>query len=224
METEMNTIETMSRITCLFIITLGLLTTAAAAQPQNSPRLTASVAAGLAIPLHADFGFNAPEWQIAIRTAVSDHFLLEGFFDEWRQSTERVQLGVPLHSPTGVIGHVGRLSSRTEYMTRSIGMNALARRTLGRVTLSGGGGAGFLVYRRDYAQTLSACESAIPQVCQDYQNTWSNGSFTVQAVVAVDAAITSRLAAFAQYQVTAPVNDFGATQLGVVGGVRMRVW
>ena len=203
---------------------LSFVPAAASAQHAQPVRLAAGAAAGLAIPLHGDFGFNAPEWQISIRAAVSDHVLLEGFFDEWRKSTENVLENLPLRGPDAIIGHVDRISLRTQHVTRSVGMNGLLRGQFGRVSLTGGGGVGFMSYRRDYSETTTGCQSTIPSVCQGRENRWTNSSFTLQAAGGVDVALTSRLSGFAQYQMIAPVNDFGSMHVGVIGGVRVGVW
>src|SRR5687767_9168701 len=99
-------------------------------------RLTVSGAAGIALPFHADFDFNPPEWQIAIRATVSRHFLLEGFFNQWRERTEDVRTNLTLHGPSGVTGHVSRLEHRTTYAMKTVGVNWLARGFIGRAAFT----------------------------------------------------------------------------------------
>lgn len=197
---------------------------AASAQGLEPPSVALSAGAGMAFPLHGDFDFNAPEWQLAIRAAVSPHLVLEGFFDQWRHTDEEVRLGITLLGPDGVIGHAGRLEQRTEFTTRTVGFNALARGSLDRARFTGGGGIGYLTFHRRFTATVSDCESSVPTACQDTENTFSNGAFSVQGVAGVDVFVTSRVAAFGQFQSVIPIDDPSVTHLSVSGGVRLRIW
>jgi hypothetical protein len=194
------------------------------AQGEESPSVAASAAAGMAFPLHGDFDFNAPEWQLAVRAAASRHFVLEGFFHEWRHSTERTLIGIAVQGPQGVIGHIGRFEQRTEHTTRTMGFNALARGFAGSASFTGGGGAGYTTFLRRFTETISDCESSVPGVCQNRESRFSNGSFSLQGLAGVDVAITSRIAAFGQFQAVMPVNDFGSMHLSVTAGGRVRIW
>ena len=191
---------------------------------QSAPKLAISAAAGLSNPLHGDFDFTAPEWQISLRTAVSDHFLLEGFLDEWRHTTDEVFENQTLFDPNGIIGRAGRVTTRTVHATKVVGFNALARATVDRVTLTAGGGPGFWLYDRRYSQTVTDCQSSLPTSCRDSANRFSNSSFSVQGVAGLEVAITSRLAAFGQFQFMAPTVDLAGGHVTVGGGVRLRIW
>jgi hypothetical protein len=83
----------------------------AVAQRREDSRITVSGAGGIAFPLHGDLDFKAPEWQIAVRAAVSRHFLLEGFFDEWRNWLARGFIDRAAFTGGGGIGfmHYDRL-------------------------------------------------------------------------------------------------------------------
>ena len=191
---------------------------------QPPPKLSIAGAAGISNPFHGDFNFTAPQWQISLRTAVSDHFLLEGFFDEWRHTTDDVRENQTLRDPNGIVGRAGRLSIRTVQVTRSVGFNALARASFDRLTLTAGGGPGVWLYQRRYSQTLADCQATAPEFCRDYANRFSNSSFSVQAVAGLEVALTSHVAAFGQYQFLAPTIDIAAGQATVGAGVRVRLW
>ena len=191
---------------------------------QPPARLTIGGSAGISNPLHADFDFTAPEWQISVRTAVSDHFAIEGFFDEWKHTTEDVLVNQQLHDPNGVVGIAGRLTIETVQRTRSVGFNFLARGTFDRVTVTAGGGPGVWLYHRQYNQTFTDCQATQPAFCRDFADEFSNSAFSVQAVAGLEVAITSRLAAFGQVQLLAPTTDIAAGHATVGAGVRVRIW
>ena len=207
-----------------FALTVGQLVTPSVATAQLAPKLAIGASAGISNPLHGDFDFTAPEWQISLRTTVSEHFALEGFFEEWRHTTDEVRNNVTLQGPVSVVGHVGRISSRTVQATRIVGFNALARATFDRVTLTAGGGPSMWLYERRFNQTLTDCESTQPNGCRDFASRFSNSSFSVQAVGGLEVALTSRLAAFGQYQFVAPTVDIAGGHSSVGAGVRVRVW
>ena len=196
----------------------------ATAQGQDAPSVAVSAGAGMAFPLHGDFDFTAPEWQLAIRAAAAQHFVLEGFFDEWRHASEEVRLGVPLLGPTGPIGQIGRLEQRTEWSARTVGFNLLGRGSTERVSVTGGGGIGYMTLRRVSTDTVSDCVASVPGVCQNRESEFSNSSFSFQTVAGVDVFITSRVAAYAQFQSITPSEDAGSTHLSVIGGMRFRIW
>jgi hypothetical protein len=211
-------------VIAFFALTIGQFVTPSAAAAQSAPRLAIGASAGLSIPLHGDFDFTAPEWQISLRTTVSDHVALEGFFEQWRHATDEVRTNVTLQGPASIVGHAGRISSRTLQCTRIAGFNALARASFDRVTLTAGGGPSIWLYERRFSQTLSDCESTQPNGCRDFASRFSNSSFSVQAVAGLDVALTSRLAAFGQYQLAAPTVDISGGHSSVGAGVRLRVW
>lgn len=181
----------------------------ASAQAFDDSRITVSGAAGIALPLHGDFDFNPPEWQIAGRVTVSRHFLLEGFFDEWRKKTQ--ERGT-------------RFESNTTYTMRTAGVNWLARGFIGRAAITGGGGIGFMHYDRLFAQSVTDCQSSTPVSCQDLENRFSSQSFTFQGVASLEVPIASVISAFGQYQFVAPIEDVGFSHSSITGGVRVRIW
>lgn len=212
------------RVLMLTALTLALLADRAAAQATDPPRLTASLAAGMATALHSDMGFNAAEWQIALRTSVSRHVFLEGYFDQWRHSDQEEYSGGTIQSRTSVIGRYSKLTKQTVHVTRSIGVNALAAGSVGRVRLTAGGGPGVMIYQRRFSQTLLDCQSAAPESCQDNRNTWTSSGLSVQAAAGAEVALTSRLAAFGQFQFTAPIEDFAFSHMSTTAGIRATIW
>ena len=179
------------------------------AQGLDDSRISLSGAGGISFPLHGDLDFNAPEWQIAVRGTVSRHFLLEGFFEEWRHKTEDVRTNVTL---------------RTTHTMKTVGANWLARGFAGRAAITGGGGIGFMHYDRRFAQSVTGCQSSAPVSCQDFENRFNSQSFTVHGVAGVDVPITSWIAAFGQYQFVVPMEDVGFSHSSITGGVRVRIW
>ena len=201
-----------------------LIAPVAVTAQQPPARLTLGGSAGISNPLHGDFDFTAPAWQISVRTAVSDHFLIEGFFDEWKHTSEDIRQNQQLRDPNGVVGTAGRLTIQTVHRTRSVGFNFLARGAFDRVTLTAGGGPGVWLYQRQYTQTLTDCQASQPEFCRDFANEFSNSVFSIQGVAGLEVAITSRIAAFGQFQFLAPTTDIAGGHSTVSAGVRVRIW
>jgi hypothetical protein len=213
--------RTMSTATLM----LAVLAAPAAAQDQPDPgRISASIAAGIAFPLDADFDFTATEWQIAVRGTVSPRFLLEGFFDEWRHSSEETRLGGTIQGPSGVIGRYGGLSQRTVHQTRVVGVNALFRGTIGRVSVTGGGGPGYLAYSRTFSQQLTDCQGSAPRVCDPFESRFTNSDLALQGIGGVEAPVWSRVSAFGQVKFTASISDISGSHTSATAGARVRVW
>jgi len=181
----------------------------ASAQALEDSKITVGGAGGVAFPLHGDFNFNAPEWQLTVRATVSRHFLLEGFFDEWRKKTQ----------DSGA-----RFESSTTYTMRTAGLNWLARGFIGRAAITGGGGIGFMHYDRLFEQIVNDCQSSTPGSCQDFENRFNSQSFTFQTAAGLEVPIASVVSAFGQYQFVAPIEDVGFSHSSIAGGVRIRVW
>lgn len=217
--------QTLARTMRSAMLMLAFLAAPVAAQDQPDPgRITASMGGGIAFPLHADFDFTATEWEIAVRATVSPRFLLEGFFDEWRHSSEETRLGGTVQGPSGVIGSYGGLSQRTVHRTRVVGVNALVRGTMGRVSVTGGGGPGYLAYGRTFTQELTDCQGTTPRVCDPFENRFTNSDLALQGVGGGEAPVWSRVSAFGQVKFTASISDISGSHTSVTGGVRVRVW
>lgn len=198
----------------------------AAAQIAAGPRLAGSIAGGIALPFHSDLDFTAGTWQIGVRGAVAAHAAVEVFFDEWRHSSDRDLPGGTFVGSSGVVTHYGQLTERTSHLTRTMGFNALATGSSGRVLFAAGGGVGYFSYRRVFEQELFACQPAGAEICQPFTRTHTSSSFSMQIVSSVDVVISSRtpvVLAFGQVQFIAPVDDFGFGHTKVLGGIRIGV-
>lgn len=190
---------TLGLFACLCLLAAAFAAPASAQGPDDS-RITLSGAGGIAFPLHGDFDFNAPEWQITVRATVSRHFLLEGFFDEWRKNSQQ---------------RFTRFESNTTYTMRTVGVNWLVRGFIGRATVTAGGGPGFLLYSRRFEQAVDD---------QSFENRFTSQSFVVQGVAGVEVPITSIISGFGQFKFVMPIEDPGFSHMSVAGGVRVRVW
>lgn len=209
---------------------LGVTTLAAAsfAQPLAAqtagepPKLAVSVAAGVAVPVHGDFNFNAREWQVAVRREVSPHFLVEGFFDQWRRSFDD-QFGEEFgQDPSSGLTFTS-VAQQTTHVTSSVGVSALLRGSVGRLTVTGGGGPGYLLYQRKFRQDLANCQAIDPQLCQPHQNTWRSDGFSLHGVVGADIRLTDHFSVLGQFKFTGPVRDFGSAHSSVTAGVRVGI-
>jgi hypothetical protein len=211
----------------LSAVTLILTVLAAPADArgrQDPGKITASIAGGAAFPVHADFDFTAAEWQIAVRGTVSPRFLLEGFLDEWQHPSEETRLGGTIQGPDGVIGTYGGLLQHTVHVTRVAGVNALFRGTIGRVSVTGGGGPAYLGYRRTFSQQLNDCQGSVPRICDGFENRFTNSDFAVQGTGGVEAPLVSRVSAFGQVKFTVSISDISGSHTSVTAGARVRVW
>jgi hypothetical protein len=185
------------------------------------PRVTLGGGGGIATPFHADFDFTAGEWQASVRVAMSEHLMLEGFVSAWRHSSSTERVNQLVSGPGGPIGRVGRIETVSQRTVRIVGANLLGRGTIGRVSVYGGGGIGIWNMDRRYTQTSSGCEPAAQHLCNTFESPFSSGTLSAQALVGLDVAITSRVAAFGQFQITAPAPDIAAGHGSVTGGIRL---
>jgi hypothetical protein len=201
---------------------LVVLAMPAAAQTAD-PRVAVSVGAGAAYPFHGDLDFTAAAWQVAVRGRPAKHFLVEAFFDRWRNTSEDVFENIAVQGPSGVLGRIARVTTRQQRTTDTVGINGLATTTLGRARIAAGGGIGQMVFRRRYTTEYSGCDPAVITAsfaCEETQTRGSSGSLSVQAVGALDVSLLPRVAAFGQVQLLYPVRDFGSGHVGVIAGIR----
>lgn len=190
---------------------------------QDPPRETVSVSAGggIADPWHGDLQFQAAAWNAGLRVATSDHVRIEFTVEEWRHSSGSVIEHVTFQGPNGPAGTVDRLTQNTRYVTRTLGLHILASGTSGAVTVSAGGGPGYMQLQHDFTQTLEGCHDVAS--CSSFTNRFSNGSFAVHAVATLDVAVASRVGAFGQYQIAVPTSDAGSGHGAFLAGVRIRL-
>lgn len=202
---------------------LAMSPTRAGAQ-QDPPRLTIAAGAGVAVPLHGDLDFTAPEWQVSVRGAVSPHFALEGFLTDWRHDRTRVLLDQAIQGPSGFLGRVARIEDTTTHKVRVVGVNALATGTIGRATIAGGGGISLWQFDRRFRQTTTGCEPAVAELCRTVENPFSSSRQSGQAVVDLDVAVTRRFHVFGRYQLVLLFQDPGSGHGSAAGGLRVVLW
>ena len=199
----------------LFVLAAGPV----AAQAPEARHVSVGAAVGLATPLHGDFDFTATAWQADVRFDTARYFGFGVFFEEWRHTDEDVFTGQTISGPDGPLGRVERTTVRTGHRTRALGWNLLARGTASRVTVSGGGGVSYLLYSRDYRQTMTGCEPA--SLCRDSGQEFDNGSFAAQLQGGVDVGLTRHVAVMGQFRAVFPIEDPGSGHHTIMGGVRV---
>ena len=89
----------------------------------------------------------------------------------------------------------------------------------GRVEVSGGGGASYLLYARDFSQALTGCQPA--SLCTGSSTEFTSSAFAVQAQAGLDVEVVPHLAVMGQYRLVIPVEDPGSGHGTVSGGVRV---
>lgn len=201
----------------LFVVLVPVLATA---QTNDPPRLTVGAAGGVTNPLHGDFQFIAPSWDVAVRGQVANHLAIEGFISRWRHTNETARIGVPLSGP-GAIGTVGELVIEDSDQVSMVGFSFQPTFSTGRVSIAAGGGPAVMIFRSDYVQRLSDCDAAIAASCGTFATSRTNGTFAVQFGGAVDVRLVSRLTAFGQVRVGVPIDDAGSGHVAGTVGVRL---
>ena len=199
---------------------LLLLAAPGAAQTLGPPRLTIGGSGGVSNPLHGDWQFIAPSWDVAVRGQVASHLAVEGFFSRWRHATTTRQIGVPLSGP-GLIGRVGLVEIEDLTQVSTVGFSFQPTFSTGRVTVAAGGGPAMLIFRSDYRQRLSDCEPLIAASCGTFETNRSNGTFGVHFGGAVDVRLAPRLTAFGQVRLAVPTEDPGSGHLAATVGARL---
>ena len=203
----------------LFVLAINLVVnTALAAAQEPDQKVSAGVAAGLAIPFHGDFNFTATAWQADVRITTASHVALGLFVEEWRHTDEDVLIGQTITGPSGPVGRADRIETQTEHRTRAIGANLVARGTTGRVTFTGGGGISYLFYEREFSQRMSGCEPA--SLCTDFSQEFDNSSLAGQVQAGIDVALAPHVALMGQFRLVVPTNDPAGGHNSFVAGVR----
>ena len=213
------TVPTHRLASCAIAAALVLAAVPAAAQDPDARHVSIGGAAGVAMPFHGDFDFNAVSWQADVRVDTMRYFGFSVFFEEWRHDDEEVLTDRTIQGPNGVLGRVDRVTIRTEHRTRVGGFSFLGHGTAGRVTFNGGGGISLLTYSRDFSQTMTGCVPAT--LCGDSSHEFGSNSFAAQFQGGVDVAIVRHVAAMAQFRAVVPIEDAGGGHSTVMGGVRV---
>ena len=206
------------RYSLVAVLAAGIGPAVVDAQTSEPQRFTLAAGAGQTTPLHGDLEFKAASWEVSARGQASRHFALEAFVAEWRHGSEAVRFGLPA---IGGGGTIGELTQQTRYAVRTFGLNALPTISLGRVTVTGGGGGGVMIFSRRFEQSVSACRVAGSLRCTNLVARHASSSLTVQGVAGLDVRLAPRLAAFADYRLVFPVEDPGSGHAAVAAGVRV---
>jgi hypothetical protein len=212
------------RLSCFTILAASVLAASTAAGQDVSPKLTIAAAGGIATPFHADFDFTAPSWELSARASIARHVAVEGFFEQWEHSEGTVLVDQAIHGPSGILGRVARIESRTTYRMRTAGFHVLGTGGAGRVSFFGGGGIGMLVYDRRFTNTTTGCDAGAAELCRTFENTFSSNPFTVQGVAEVDVTIVPRVQVFGRYLLVMPPQDPGFGHGTVMAGARIVLW
>jgi hypothetical protein len=200
-------------------VLLVLAACPAAAQDSDARHVSVGAAAGLATPLHGDLDFTATAWEADVRFETARYFGFGVFFEEWRHTEEDVFTDQTISGPNGPLGRAERITARTDHRTRALGWNLIARGTASRVTISGGGGVSYLLYSRDFRQTMSGCEPA--SLCRDSGQEFDNSSFAAQLQGGVDVGVAPHVAVMGQFRAIFPIEDPGGGHHTIMGGVRV---
>jgi hypothetical protein len=201
---------------CLLIVASPAL---ARAQAFEAPRLTIGASAGVSDPLHGDWQFVAPSWDLGVRGQVAPHFIVEAFASQWRHTTKSVRTGLPVTGVNGPLGRIGQMMTDDQTLVDVAGVSFLPALTTGRLTVAGGGGPALMVLRHNYAQRFANCEPA--SLCRDYENQHTATTFAVALAGSVDVRLASWLTAFGQFRTAVPTEDPGSGHVAATAGVRV---
>ena len=205
-----------------FIAICLMLGIAQQARAQSLMQVSAAAGAGVATQSYGELNFDrAPAWDVSVRLKTGPHLAFEGLFDQWREEQQAVHLDQLLTGPDGPLGHVDRIDERRIYRMQTIGVNVLATGTSGRLTVSGGGGAGLVLYHRTFAQNGSGCEARVASACAGFSNSFSSDSVGGLGTADLDVAVTRRIRVFGRYDLIVPLQEPGFMHSTFAAGVRV---
>ena len=208
------------RIAAMFLLMLAI-PAFTGAQTFEAPKLTIGAAGGVSDPLHGDFQYVAPSWDVSVRGQVARGLAIEGFMSRWRHSDETVRINVPLMGPGGPVGRIGEMRLDSTVAVSMIGFTLLPAFSRGRVTVAGGGGPALMIFRSEYGQHYRDCDP--PSACLDFERHSSNGTFAVQLASSVDVRLAARVTTFGQFRAGIPIEDPGSGHFAVSGGFRFLI-
>jgi hypothetical protein len=190
----------------------------AAAQDPDDRHISVGAAAGIATPFSGVFEFTAISWQADVRVDTARHFGFSVFIEEWRHTHEEVFGSYSVSGPSGIIGHVDRLTTRGEYVTRTIGWSLLGKDTMGRATIRVGGGVSYFLHTHDSTQTMTGCEPA--SLCSQGSYQFNSSGFAAQLQAGVDVLVAAHTSVMGQFRLVVSVRDPAFSHASYVGGAR----
>jgi hypothetical protein len=200
----------LSLVTALVVLSCG----PAAAQDRH---VSVGAAAGVAAPLHGDFDFTAGSWQVDLQLDMSRFFVSSIFLEQWQHSNEEVLTDGTIFGPDGRVGRAERITMRTRQRARAAGWSVLARSS-GRISVGGGGGLSYVLFSRDFSQSLTGCVPS--SLCTDSSHGFKSSAFAAQVQAGLDVEVTRHLAMMGQFRLLVPVEDPGSGHHTVVAGMR----
>jgi hypothetical protein len=189
--------------------------------PPETSRVTIAGGLGAVDPFHGDLTFVAPAWEASVRVRVGAIAALEVGAARWWHNEEDVRTDQPILGSAGPIGTIDRIEQRTTYSHTTVELNLLATGGIGRVTMWGGGGVGWLNQSRAFRQTVSGCHLTVPVACEDFETTHTFGDAQFQGAGGVDVRIGGLVAAYGAVRLAIPTRDVGSSELRFVGGIRI---
>ena len=183
-----------------FVPLLVLLGSASAtAQGVDPGRVSIGAAAGISNPLHGDFDFRAPAWEVTDWSAIVRHY----------------DVSTNLITPTGRIDRLTR--ARTD-QTRVFGWSLLGKSN-GRVAVNGGGGVSYLFYSRESSTSFEGCTPA--SLCGGSASEFDNSAFAAQVQGGIEVRVVPRVAVTGNFRMVAPIEDPGAGHTTFLAGARV---
>jgi hypothetical protein len=179
----------MRRSVLVFIVAAAILWPSLSSAQSEPAKFTVGFGAGIGrSALHNDA--SGMTWETGVRIRMARHFGME--------------LGVTALNTTVEQPQFGQATRSSTYATT---VNALAMATVGRVTVSGGGGVGTAIFDRTFTQQRPGCAPGdSTPACQPFENHHSSIGFRFQGLFGADVDLGARL------------QGFGVARFGVNGG------
>lgn len=200
------------------MLAAALAATPAAAQDVDGKRMAVALGVGQANPLPLSLPYTAPSWSASVQIAVAKHLIIEGTAGGWRHTSA---------SPSTVEGRdrfgatfVRQATTRTREGTTAFGIDALAAARRGRMRFTSGAGVALGGFSSHATETVAACTSTDPGICKGFDERYRLRLFSIQCVLGVDVALTSRFDAFVVYRLLQPFN-YGLGEVNLITGVKL---
>ena len=193
----------MRRSVFVLAATAAIIWPAVSAAQSEPAKFTVGVGVGVGkSALHDDA--SGTTWETGVRIRMARHFGMELGVNTLHTKVEQPQFG-----------------QTTRSSTFSSVVSALAMATLGRVTVSGGGGFGSAIFDRTFTQVRPGCAPGdSTPACQPFENHHSSIGFRFLGLFGADVDLGARLQGFAVARFG--VNG-GYVDRSIAGGVRVIV-